>query len=87
MASISAAMSSMPQTCSLTPAAIAGETPLRVLCYFTKLYQTVYSATMWQWFSNFFEKALVASVDQELASRVDRHVSYPADGPHGRPVA
>jgi hypothetical protein len=53
--SISATISPTDQSLSLTPAAIAGVI-FNVVWIFTKLYQTVYSATMWQWSSNFFEK-------------------------------
>jgi hypothetical protein len=41
-----------------TPAAIAGDI-FTALLIRTKLYQTVWSEAIWQWFSNFFEWAFV----------------------------
>jgi transposase len=51
---------------SLRPDAMAGVTPSRLLCCFTKFYQTVYSATI------FLEEALVKRLKRRMCIRIVR---------------
>jgi hypothetical protein len=70
-ASIKATTSVIFITVSRTPAAIAGVTP-SVLWTRQKLYQTKYSASAWQWFSNFLLNALVSRVNRRIDMRMVR---------------
>ena len=65
--SISFTISDISHSRSEIPAARAGDI-FTALLIRAKLYQTVYSEIMWQWFSNFLLCAFVSLVDRGLAA-------------------